>query len=208
MRKLSVSAAALSCRRYLSDLLGRSSGNKKPVKSQMAEPERKHSPASELSTPAPPADWGTTQTKEDAKHPTDAAVDRPVSRVGPSLYLKGELSSNEDLYLDGMVEGRVQLNDRKLTIATSAKAAADIFAGEVVVCGAVKGNVHAKKRIEIKKEGSVTGDLTTPQILIEDGAYFKGTIKIELSVDQEANKNVSPKTESEPDAPLTGRKIA
>jgi cytoskeletal protein CcmA (bactofilin family) len=48
------------------------------------------------------------------------------------LYLKGELSSNEDLYLDGMVEGRVQLNDRKLTIATTAKAAADIFAGEVV----------------------------------------------------------------------------
>jgi len=106
------------------------------------------------------------------------------------------------------VFGRVQLNDRKLTIATTAKAAADIFAGEVVVCGAVKGNVHAKKRIEIKKEGSVTGDLTTPQILIEDGAYFKGTIKVELSVDQEANKNVSPKTESEPDAPLTGRKVA
>jgi cytoskeletal protein CcmA (bactofilin family) len=68
--------------------------------------------------------------------------------------------------------------------------------------------VHAKKRIEIKKEGSVTGDLTTPQILIEDGAYFKSTIEIELSVDQEANKNVSPKTESEPDAPLTGRKGA
>jgi cytoskeletal protein CcmA (bactofilin family) len=208
MRKLSVSAAALSCRRYLSDLLGRSSGDKKPVKSQIAEPERKHSQASELSTPASPADWETTQTKEDAKHPTDAAVDRPVSRVGLSLYLRGELSSNEDLYLDGMVEGRVQLNDRKLTIATTAKVAADIFAGEVVVCGTVKGDVHAKKRIEIKKEGSVTGDLTTPEILIEDGAYFKGTIEIELSADQEANKNVSPKTESEPDAPLTGRKVA
>jgi cytoskeletal protein CcmA (bactofilin family) len=202
MRKLSVSAAALSCRRYLSDLLGRSSRNKKPVKSQIAEPERKHSQASELSTPAPPADLETTQTTE------DATVDRLVSRVGASLYLKGELSGNEDLYLDGMVEGRVQLNDRKLTIATTAKAAADIFAGEVVVCGTVKGNVHAKKRIEIKKEGSVTGNLRTPQILIEDGAYFKGTIEIEFSVDQEANTNVSPKTESEPDAPLTGRKVA
>jgi cytoskeletal protein CcmA (bactofilin family) len=90
-----------------------------------------------------------------------------------------------------MVEGLVQLDERKLTVGTTAKVTADIIAGEVVVCGNLRGNVRAKNRIEIKKEGSVTGDLTTPQILIEDGAYFKGSIEINRSVQKEADKNVS-----------------
>jgi cytoskeletal protein CcmA (bactofilin family) len=59
----------------------------------------------------------------------------------------------------------------------------------VIVCGNVKGNVRAKNRIEIKKEGSVTGDLTTPQILIEEGAYFKGSIEIDRVEGKEADKN-------------------
>ena len=105
--------------------------------------------------------------------------------------MKGEISGSEDLYIYGMVEGLVQLDERKLTVGTTAKVTADIIAGEVVVCGNVKGNVRAKNRIEIKKEGSVTGDLTTPQILIEDGAYFKGSIEINRSVQKEADKNVS-----------------
>ena len=68
---------------------------------------------------------------------------------------------------------------------------ADIIAGEVVVCGNVRGNVRAKNRIEIRKDASVTGDLTTPQILIEDGAYFKGLIEIDRVAEKEADKNVS-----------------
>ena len=73
---------------------------------------------------------------------------------------------------------------------------ADIIAGEVVVCGNVKGNVRAKNRIEIKKEGSVTGDLTTPQILIEDGAYF--SLEIDRVAEKEADKNVSSQMASTP----------
>lgn len=69
---------------------------------------------------------------------------------------------------------------------------ADIVAGDVVVYGNVKGNVCAKNRIEIKRDGSVTGDLTTPQILIEDGAFFKGSIEINRSAEQEADSNVFP----------------
>ena len=107
------------------------------------------------------------------------------------MHVKGEISGNEDLYIDGTVEGLVQLDERKVTIGPTAKLTADIIAGEVVVCGSVKGNVRAKNRIEIKKDGSVTGDLTKPQILIEDGAYFKGSIEIDRVAEKEADKNVS-----------------
>jgi len=107
------------------------------------------------------------------------------------LHVKGEISGSEDLYIYGMVEGLVQLDERKLTVGTTAKVTADIIAGEVVVCGNVRGNVRAKNRIEIRKDASVTGDLTTPQILIEDGAYFKGLIEIDRVAEKEADKNVS-----------------
>jgi cytoskeletal protein CcmA (bactofilin family) len=81
--------------------------------------------------------------------------------------------------VDGSVEGLIQLEDRKLTVGASAKLTADVVAREVVVYGAVKGNLRARDRIEIKKDGSVVGDLTTARIMIEDGAYFKGSIEID-----------------------------
>jgi cytoskeletal protein CcmA (bactofilin family) len=101
------------------------------------------------------------------------------ARLGPSLHVKGEINGNEDLHVDGSVEGLISLEDRKLTVGASAKVSADISAREIVVFGTVKGNLRARDRIEIKKDGSVVGDLTTARIMIEDGAYFKGSIEIE-----------------------------
>ena len=80
-----------------------------------------------------------------------------VARLGASLHVKGEITGNEDLAIDGSVEGLVQLEDRKLTIGASAKLTADVIAREVVVYGNVKGNLRARDRIEIKKDGSVIG---------------------------------------------------
>jgi cytoskeletal protein CcmA (bactofilin family) len=97
--------------------------------------------------------------------------------------VKGEITGNEDLHIDGTVEGLVQLEDRKLTVGASAKVTADVIAREVVVYGNVKGNLRARDRIEIKKDGSVVGDLTTARIMIEDGAYFKGSIEIDKTGD-------------------------
>ena len=108
-----------------------------------------------------------------------------TARLGGSLHVKGEITGNEDLHIDGSVEGLVQLEDRKLTVGASAKVTADIIAREVVVYGNVKGNLRARDRIEIKKDGSVVGDLTTARIMIEDGAYFKGSIEIDKSGDAE-----------------------
>src|SRR6202167_1142560 len=106
-----------------------------------------------------------------------------TARLGASLHVKGEITGNEDLAIDGSVEGLVQLEDRKLTIGASAKVTADVIAREVVVYGNVKGNLRARDRIEIKKDGSVVGDLTTARIMIEDGAYFKGSIEIDKTGD-------------------------
>src|ERR1700691_71329 len=116
-----------------------------------------------------------------------------IARLGATLHVKGEITGNEDLHIDGTVEGLVQLEDRKLTIGTSATVTADIIAREVVVYGNVKGNLRARDRIEIKKDGSVAGDLTTARIMIEDGAYFKGAIEIDRAGDASGNGASAPR---------------
>ncbi len=112
-------------------------------------------------------------------HASQGTQEKIAARLGASLRLKGEISGNEDLQIDGSVEGLIQLDERKLVVGPSAKVSADIIAREVVVYGNVKGNLKARDRIEIKKDGSVVGDLTTARIMIEDGAYFKGSIEID-----------------------------
>jgi cytoskeletal protein CcmA (bactofilin family) len=134
-----------------------------------------------------------SQTNQPLKPaPTGGTADPATSRLGSTLHVKGEISGNEDLVIDGSVEGLIQLDERQLTVGTTARVMADIFAGEVVIYGKVKGTVRAKGKIEIKKDGSVDGDLSMAQILIEDGAYFKGSIEIERNAEKEADKNVLP----------------
>ncbi|HEV3219457.1 MAG TPA: polymer-forming cytoskeletal protein [Candidatus Acidoferrales bacterium] len=115
----------------------------------------------------------------DAMRPLATPSSSGTARLGASLHVKGEINGHEDLLVDGSVEGLIQLEDRKLTVGATAKVAADVIAREVVVYGTVKGNLRARDRIEIKKDGSVIGDLTTARIMIEDGAYFKGSIEID-----------------------------
>lgn len=172
--------------------------DKKPDRPLVTNPEPKDLQANQPSNPPQETLQGTTRISKEAVRPTGAIADSVAARLGPSLHVKGEISGSEDLSIYGMVEGLVQLDERKLTVGTTAKVTADIIASEVVVCGNVKGNVRAKNRIEIKKEGSVTGDLTTPQILIEDGAYFKGSIEIDRGAEKEADKNVSSQMTSTP----------
>ena len=120
-----------------------------------------------------------------------AAAPGTTGWLGSSLHVRGDISGTEDLLIEGSVEGLIQLDERKLTVGATAKVTADIHARDVVVYGCVKGNVRAKGRIEIRKDGSVIGNLTTAQIMIEDGADFKGSIEIDRSATKEADKNVS-----------------
>jgi len=120
----------------------------------------------------------------DATRPSVSLPAGTGARLGSTLRVKGEISGNEDLHVDGTVEGLIQLDDRKLTVGVSAKVTADVVAREIVVYGSVKGNLRARDRIEIKKDGSVVGDLTTARIMIEDGAYFKGSIEIDRNASE------------------------
>src|ERR1700737_98624 len=166
-------------------------GNKKPETPQAApgpqaaQPEQKKLQVNQAPKPAP-ATWEEKTVSTDALRPLGATADRAIARLGVSLHVKGEITGNEDLQIDGSVEGLIQLDERKLTVGATSKVTADVIAREVVVYGNVKGNVRAKDRIEIKKDGSVIGDLTTSRIMIEDGAYFKGSIEIDRAAEKES----------------------
>lgn len=107
---------------------------------------------------------------------SDAA--RGVAAIGKSVIIKGQILSREDLYLDGEMEGTVEVPENRLTIGPHAKLQASIRAKEVVVLGTVNGNVEASEKIDIRKDAKLVGDIKTGGIIIEDGAYFKGSIDI------------------------------
>src|SRR5882724_5518961 len=171
-------------------------GKRKHDTRQAAGPEPTNLQTNQPPKPATAAWEGTTKMNKDVMRPAGRTADLAPSRLGSSLHVKGEISGNEDLDIDGAVEGLVNIDEGKLTVGATAKLTADIIAGEVIVYGSVKGNVRGKGKIEIKKNGSVNGDLTTPQIIIEDGAYFKGSIEIEKSAEKEGDKNMFSRTSS------------
>ena len=98
--------------------------------------------------------------------------------IGKSLIVKGELTGSESLYIDGKVEGAINLPGNRVTVGRNGQVAANIVAREVVVLGKVRGNCQASDRVDIRSEGSLTGDVIAARISIEDGAFFKGGIDI------------------------------
>jgi cytoskeletal protein CcmA (bactofilin family) len=98
--------------------------------------------------------------------------------IGKSLIVKGEVSGSESLYIDGKVEGAINLPGNRVTVGRNGQVAANILAREIVVLGKVRGNCQASDRVDIRSEGSLTGDVIAARISIEDGAFFKGGIDI------------------------------
>ncbi len=126
-------------------------------------------PPREAAAPAPAAA---------AQKPVAPEAPRGVAAIGKSVIIKGQILSREDLYLDGEMEGTVEVPEHRLTIGPHAKLQAGIRAREVVVLGSVGGNVEATEKIDIRKDARLVGDIKTGGIIIEDGAYFKGSIDI------------------------------
>ena len=131
-----------------------------------------------------------TQTSE----PTPVAAPRNAvlnnteqATIGKSLVIKGEVTGSESLYIDGRVEGSVNLPGNRVTVGRNGQVQANINAKEVVVLGKVKGNVTASDRVDIRNEGSLGGDVVCQRISIEDGAWFKGSIDIRKPGQKEMN---------------------
>jgi len=113
------------------------------------------------------------------------AAPRPVTTttadqatIGKSLVIKGEVTGSESLYIDGRVEGSINLSGNRVTVGRNGVVAANINAREIVVLGKVRGNLTASDRVDIRSDGSLTGDVVAARISIEDGAFFKGGIDI------------------------------
>jgi len=137
-------------------------------------------------TPTP-----TPSAPESQRSFTPAAPEPPTARpaaapintqeqatLGKSLVIKGEVSGSESLYIDGRVDGSITLPGNRVTVGRNGVVSANISAREIVVLGRVRGNLTASDRIDIRAEGSLTGDIVAQRISIEDGAYFKGGIDI------------------------------
>ena len=98
--------------------------------------------------------------------------------IGKAVRVVGQIYSKEDLFVDGDLEGTVEALEHKLTIGPNGKVHATVKAREVVALGTIQGNVEAAEKIEIRKDAKLIGDIKTARIIIEDGAYFKGSIDI------------------------------
>ena len=101
---------------------------------------------------------------------------RDVVNIGKSVVIKGELNGSEDLTIEGHVEGKIELRDHVLTIGPNGKIKAELFAKSVVVLGEVIGNVSASEKVDIRENGSVEGDITSPRVAIAEGAHFRGSV--------------------------------
>lgn len=107
-----------------------------------------------------------------------------VINIGRSVFIKGELTGDEDLTIEGRVEGKIELKDHNLVIGPNGKINAEINAKNVTIIGSVVGNISAGDVIEIKSSGSVMGDMKAPRVSIADGAHFKGSVDMQRSAEK------------------------
>jgi len=151
-----------------------------------AEPER---PSTTAATTAP--GMSISEAPAVPRPVTTTASDQAT--IGKSLVIKGEVTGSESLYIDGKVEGSINLSGNRVTIGRNGVVSANISAREIVVLGKVRGNLTASDRVDIRSDGSLTGDVVAARISIEDGAFFKGGIDIRKAgtKPEEAAKSVS-----------------
>jgi cytoskeletal protein CcmA (bactofilin family) len=131
--------------------------------------------------------------------PKNATSSMEQATIGRSVVIKGEVSGAESLYVDGRIEGTVNFAESRVTIGRSGVILANINAKEVVIMGTVTGNIHCTDRLDIRSEGSLTGDVVTPRICVEDGAVLKGAVEVRAEHQSEKqSKTVEIAKPSEP----------
>jgi cytoskeletal protein CcmA (bactofilin family) len=119
---------------------------------------------------------------------TSASAPAEQATIGGSVVIKGEVSGTESLYIEGRIEGTVNFAGSPVTIGRNGSVAANISAREVVILGKVQGNIQCSDRLDIRTEGSLTGDVVTQRISVEDGAVLKGSVQVQ-AVEHKTNKS-------------------
>jgi cytoskeletal protein CcmA (bactofilin family) len=142
--------------------------------------------------PAVPAPSTFTPNKSSSiSAPTEQAT------IGRSLVIKGEISGAESIYVDGRIEGSINLPEHRVTVGRNGNVAANINAKEVVIMGKVTGNVHCSDRVDIRSEGTLNGDVVTHRISVEDGAVLAGSVQVQSKPESKSNGKASDHQNSE-----------
>jgi len=136
-----------------------------------------------------------TYTPSKISSPTDQAT------IGRSLVIKGEVSGSETLYVDGRIEGTINIAENRVTVGRNGTVAANITAREVVIMGKVTGNIQCTDRVDIRSEGSLTGDVVTQRISVEDGAILKGSVQVRSAEQRSQSQSHAKPAASEPAKP-------
>jgi len=144
----------------------------KPTNAPNAAPTPSPEPQRSYTPPAPEPPVVSRPAPSVAVNPQEQAT------LGKSLVIKGEVTGSESLYIDGRVEGSINLPGNRVTVGRNGVVSANIAAREIVILGKVRGNMTASDRFDIRSEGSLTGDIVAQRVSIEEGAYFKGGIDI------------------------------
>jgi cytoskeletal protein CcmA (bactofilin family) len=147
----------------------------KPTNQPSTTPSRPGEPERAMPTPVTSA---PSEPATGTSRPAVAASTADQATIGKSLVIKGEVTGSESLYIDGRVEGSINLAGNRVTVGRNGVVSANITAREIVVLGKVRGNLTASDRVDIRSDGSLTGDVVAARISIEDGAFFKGGIDI------------------------------
>ena len=149
-------------------------------------------------TPEPPRTYTPPAPEPPVATRPAAVTPQEQATLGKSLVIKGEVTGSESLYIDGRVEGSINLPGNRVTVGRNGVVSANIAAREIVILGKVRGNMTASDRFDIRSEGSLTGDIVAQRVSIEEGAYFKGGIDIRKP-GQKTNgetKDAAPTTET------------
>ena len=139
---------------------------------------------------APPEMPASVPRNNPQEHRRDSAT------IGPSITIKGDLTGEEDLIIDGKVEGKIDLKQNSVTIGKNGRARAEVHGKLITVEGEVDGNLFGQEQIVIRNSGCVRGNLTAPRIAIEDGAKFKGAIDMEGKTGDKPRPLPVPETKS------------
>ena len=135
--------------------------------------------------------WAETRSESGSSQRSASSGPREKAVIGPSIHIDGDLRGEEDLLIEGEVNGTVQLRSNSLTIGAQGKVRADVYAHSIYVEGVMEGDLYGTERVHIRKSAQVRGNVTSPRVSLEDGAKFKGSIEMDPQAVQTATASRS-----------------
>jgi cytoskeletal protein CcmA (bactofilin family) len=155
-------------------------------------------------TPVPPRPLATAPSTPTPSNPEPPRRSSTGATIGPSIFIKGDLSGEEDLVIEGRVEGKVDLKQNNVTVGKNGRVRADVFGKVVIIEGEVDGNVFAREQAILRQAGAIRGNITAPRVVLEDGSRFKGSIDMEVPKEMGGPARSSEASRHEPAAVSAG----